>query len=519
MISAEDSIGMKKNFIGSLLLISLLAVGCAPADRGSARKELATTYSTPNPVVSKEGKYTVVNGATEVKNIVAVYDSVKNELALTGQIHVKPVSGANPFDVDLDMFGYVNSEGLIYMGTKKTLPAGVQVGATVYCLGEGQSCHKYFVDFYVNFEDKNYRHQVGSEENPEIIAMTPSTLQSPDPNGDENEKLKNPNIITDVKRDDVGSNDKASKEGGKKNEPSKVNTPSKPEEKKTVKPTEPVKAVGKAAPAKPEIKKADDDEEEDDEGNLDPEYRGRYLGDAQRDIEKLFYSQKGVPAKGRSKNVYDQVIGEPARGRLENGSSLYTFQQRFFSKGFHVIRPERERYYGSVELLAVIKGMGEYTRSIIPDYNLAVGDLSQKSGGKVGKHASHQNGLDVDIAYYSKNAADKDKLISMLSRSTTGSPVSSWMESQQWKLFKYAVGTKYVDRIFIHPNLKSAICQEAIRNGEIKSGQKDGVIYETLRRLRPEKNHYNHFHMRVKCSSNQARCRQMADPPEGTGCF
>ncbi|MNL61906.1 Penicillin-insensitive murein endopeptidase precursor [compost metagenome] len=85
-------------------------------------------------------------------------------------------------------------------------------------------------------------------------------------------------------------------------------------------------------------------------------------------------------------------------------------------------------------------------------------------------------------------------------------------------MFKMLVETKYVDRIFIHGTLKKALCELAIKKGELVKGR-DSLASETLRRLRPDPQHHNHFHIRVKCGKDQTLCKQMIDPAKDSGCF
>ncbi|HWU43630.1 MAG TPA: penicillin-insensitive murein endopeptidase, partial [Bdellovibrio sp.] len=286
-----------------------------------------------------------------------------------------------------------------------------------------------------------------------------------------------------------------------------------------VKPSEPKAAPPTKIPAevKPATKSGSSDEEDDDDESEDDVEQGpgRYIGDMQGDIEQVFNENKQqIPA---TSNPAVQVIGSANHGRLTNASDLLAYEKTHNPSGIHVIYPERKTYYGSTELIYLIAHLGVYTQELIPNYVLQISDLSHEKGGPLG-HRSHQSGIDADIAFYFKDPAKQQKLVSALSGGKTGTPIESWMVEEQWKLFKYAVNSKYVDRIFIHPNLKKSLCELATKSGELKAAQKGDVVYETLRRLRPEKSHYNHFHLRVKCSKAQIRCLQMADPPPGTGC-
>lgn len=476
-------------------ILALTLTACAPAKRGE-EASVTTTYAPMKPTVSQEGSYSVVNGATIIKDMKTVHDATTNSLTLRGKVALQPIDGANPFEINLDLAGRADAAGFIVMkatANQPSLPPEVRVGVKATCLGQDNSCDSSFIDIYVEYRGKIYHHQVESHQEP--------TLQNP------------------VQKPPVTKPD-ASKEAPKKEEPKHdkpvTTTPAKPE-------VGTGKAEVKPVPEKPKDDSNDDDEEdEEDEGADEPQTQGPYVGDIKGDIEKVLNGKPdekpATPADGGPAKL-DQAVGSADKGRLERGTDLLAYQKSKKSPGLHIVNPTRERYYGTTELVYIIAQMADFTqKKLIPNYVMVIGDLSKKAGGKLGSHASHQNGLDADIAFFFKDAKIQDNLYSALSAGKSGAPISSWMADQQWELFKFAVGTKYVDRIFIHQTLKNSLCQLAIKKGEIKQDQKDGVVYETLRRLRPEKNHYNHFHMRVKCSKAQVRCRQMADPPQGTGC-
>ncbi len=103
-----------------------------------------------------------------------------------------------------------------------------------------------------------------------------------------------------------------------------------------------------------------------------------------------------------------RAVGRPWNGRLVRGVQLpaegpdhYTWDpilKRFPSRGW--------RRWGTDRLVATVEEVLADVRERNPDLpRLAVGDLSRPRGGSFGKefgflgHASHQNGLDVDIYY------------------------------------------------------------------------------------------------------------------------
>ena len=102
------------------------------------------------------------------------------------------------------------------------------------------------------------------------------------------------------------------------------------------------------------------------------------------------------------------AVGSPAAGRLVRGVRLPRQGTHFFS--WDPVRrraPNRPwRRYGTGRLVSlVLKVAREYRRAHPRAPRMAVGDLSRPRGGDFGPqfgyigHASHQNGLDVDVYY------------------------------------------------------------------------------------------------------------------------
>jgi murein endopeptidase len=102
------------------------------------------------------------------------------------------------------------------------------------------------------------------------------------------------------------------------------------------------------------------------------------------------------------------AVGDPAAGRLVRGVRLPREGRHFFT--WDPVRrrsPNRPwRRYGTDRLVRlVLRVARQYGRAHPRAPRLAVGDLSRPRGGDFGPqfgyigHASHQNGLDVDVYY------------------------------------------------------------------------------------------------------------------------
>lgn len=215
-------------------------------------------------------------------------------------------------------------------------------------------------------------------------------------------------------------------------------------------------------------------------------------------------------------NKISQAIGAVNKGRLEKGINLKEFFEKVNTRGVDVIRPERNAYYATNELTHILDMISKMSYTLTPGYKSSIGDVSRAKGGKLFKHKSHQIGVDADVAFYFKNKTFQGYLASAV---MVNKLHPDWMYEQQWTMFKKVQETGFIDRIFIHPLMKKKLCEHAIKLGELTKGDSKSLAAQTLRRLIPEKDHHDHYHLRVKCSSAQVRCRQMAEPPQGSGCF
>lgn len=218
-------------------------------------------------------------------------------------------------------------------------------------------------------------------------------------------------------------------------------------------------------------------------------------------------------------SIRDQVIGSPQKGSLQRPSNLFNLEiKRGDSSPFKIINRKRQAFFGSAELVTFIEYLAEKMRGLIPDSRLLIGNLSLPSGGRLGKHKSHQNGLDADIGYLHPPQVKVEKFFNVLAQSDI---TQNLLLKEQLYLFNLAVhssGDFKVDRIFVHPAIKKALCETARSIGALEPGHENEYAVETLRRLVRDVNHADHFHLRLKCTSANPQCIQMAEPPPGHGC-
>lgn len=236
----------------------------------------------------------------------------------------------------------------------------------------------------------------------------------------------------------------------------------------------------------------------DVEGEDPAEYKSLYVGN-------LFPPLNDAVAK-----VTNQVIGLPNSGSMEKASnlkSIVTAGQLPVS----FVHPYRQRYYGSFEMMETLIKLAAVSKAMPRGANLWVGDVSNKNGRRIqdSGHKSHQNGLDVDLGY----AMTRGQTGGFTDIVTDGGGlIADHQMAETWGQFKAVWDMKVTDRIFIGATVKRHVCRYAKKVGDYEQ------YGQLLRHLRPTPGHDNHYHLRIKCTPNQPRCRMIGPPPTGTGC-
>jgi len=197
-----------------------------------------------------------------------------------------------------------------------------------------------------------------------------------------------------------------------------------------------------------------------------------------------------------------QAIGSYAAGCLAGGVPLPAD-----GPGFHVLRPQWSRFFGHPSLIAFLKALGRK----MPDAML-IGDMAQPRGGPIlFGHGSHQIGLDVDIWFRRAPAELSPEERAEPVATIVVRPDGSAVDPKKWTpahaaMVKAAAEFEVVDRIFVHPAIKVALCRSA------------GADRAWLRKVRPWWGHDEHFHIRLKCPADSPDCHPQLPPPEGDGC-
>ena len=206
-----------------------------------------------------------------------------------------------------------------------------------------------------------------------------------------------------------------------------------------------------------------------------------------------------------------RIIGGPANGCIAGAARLLPD-----GVGYQAIRLSRRRNYGHPDTVAFVERLGKAAAAagLAPFY---VGDMAQPRGGPMTSgHAAHENGVDVDIWFnldpkpaLRAEAREDVELPSMVLPDKSDIDRSRFGEGQV-RLLRLAAGAARVDRIFVHPTIKRALCQGF-------GGAKDGDT-GWLRKIRPWYGHDEHFHVRLGCPANSPDCVGQPPVPPGDGC-
>lgn len=224
---------------------------------------------------------------------------------------------------------------------------------------------------------------------------------------------------------------------------------------------------------------------------------------------------KGPPARelfGAAKTpapLAARAIGFYAKGCLAGGKAL-----SIDGPAWQAMRLSRNRNWGHPEMVALVERLATEAKKAGEWPGLLVGDLAQPRGGPMTSgHASHQVGLDADIwltpmpdRRLSEREREDMSAVSMLKNWEAVDP-AIWSENHA-RLIQRAAKYAEVERIFVHPAIKKALCE-----GTPKEADRSW-----LSRVRPMYGHNYHFHIRIHCPKGSTNCE--AQPPVGNddGC-
>ena len=214
----------------------------------------------------------------------------------------------------------------------------------------------------------------------------------------------------------------------------------------------------------------------------------------------LFFVQNG-PSFGPA-----QSYGSHGRGCVAGAVALDET-----GPTWQAMRLSRNKYWGQPVLVDFIKDHSARVARLPGWKGLYVGDMGLPRGGPNTGHASHQSGLDVDIWMLPPDRlnltqAEREDLSSISTQWAEGAYVNHlWTNSHRW-VIKLAASDPRVERIFVFAGAKADLCRW-------ERGNRDW-----LQKVRPWWGHHYHYHVRLKCPTDNPFCRDGTPLPPGDGC-
>lgn len=217
---------------------------------------------------------------------------------------------------------------------------------------------------------------------------------------------------------------------------------------------------------------------------------------------KLLFGHEKLPSPGQS-----QPVGFYSRGCMAGGLAL-----PLTGPTWQVMRPLRNRNWGTSWLIAFIKRASARAARFSGWPGLLIGDMAQPRGGPMlNLHGSHQVGLEADIWFTpmprrTLSTHERESMSAINMVAGNGLHVNSnWTRAQMQALKGVAVDPE-VDRIFVNPAIKKAICATA-------TGDRGW-----LNKIHPYYGHKTHFHVRLFCPRGAPDCKPQAPYFKGEMC-
>src|SRR6201994_1575562 len=218
---------------------------------------------------------------------------------------------------------------------------------------------------------------------------------------------------------------------------------------------------------------------------------------------KQFFARKLLPSSQTPK-----VIGSYTNGCLAGAE-----QMPITGDTWQVMRLSRNRYWGYPETIALIKRLSEKAHKDAGWKAIGFGDIGQARGGPaLSGHASHQIGLDADIwltpmpdHLLSRQEREEMSATMMVRDDRLDVDPKAWTPTH-WMVIRDAAQEPAVQRIFVNPAIKKALCREA-------KGDRSW-----LSKVRPWWGHNYHFHIRITCPQGSTQCQTQPPPDTSEHC-
>jgi penicillin-insensitive murein DD-endopeptidase len=206
-------------------------------------------------------------------------------------------------------------------------------------------------------------------------------------------------------------------------------------------------------------------------------------------------------------------IGSPNEGRLEGGVHLDVSKPYFRVVPMYTSGDVR---WGLPQMISLLDRAARTVSKRYPGSVLDVGDISQRGGGDVLRHHSHETGRDADIGFYAVDAKGKQLHHHGFIRfdSATESPTIQGARfdlPRNWLLIEQLLtdpGAR-VGHIFISEPLRQSLIAYARAHGASRALLDRAQI--ALMQPTDSLPHDDHFHVRISCPGTmRGTCIELA---------
>jgi murein endopeptidase len=218
-----------------------------------------------------------------------------------------------------------------------------------------------------------------------------------------------------------------------------------------------------------------------------------------------------VPAPVDGDRPVDQAWGKPNTGKyvaelkktlfLTKSNSLLEASQKLGTgAGFQVLWPVKKRHYGTYDMVEMVVNLGEWLKENVPGVTLFIGDTAGINGGRIGGHASHKTGMDIDLSYISRNPKLVMNRVDVPNKG--GYTHSDFLAAEQWRMIKAAHDITPIEVIYVNRNIKNEMCKQALKAGDLtsKTDTKSPAAQILTKLIVEDQNHGNHWHVRLDCA-------------------
>ena len=167
---------------------------------------------------------------------------------------------------------------------------------------------------------------------------------------------------------------------------------------------------------------------------------------------------------------------------------------------------DRERRHGTPRLAQIVQETAAWFAGRFDDAEVYVGDLSARSGGKVGGHHSHRSGRDVDLLFFTQSATGSvGRRARALKFGADGlavgvnPPIRLDLE-RNWALVEHLLETypQDVQWIFVSHGVKTVLLAYALAAGASLDTVERAL--SVLHQPSDSTPHDDHFHVRLYCA-------------------